>query len=63
VLPAVHSIVTSSVSHPQAPLAIGFVVLLFLSIQHRIDRRDPKLAPTPRGQRDELRFGEAIRRA
>jgi hypothetical protein len=42
---------------PEIPLAILVVVALFLLVQHRIDGRDPKLAPTTRGDDPELTFG------
>ncbi|MDT7537256.1 MAG: hypothetical protein QOI82_841 [Actinomycetota bacterium] len=63
VLPVVHTIVQRSVSHPEAPLSLALVVLLFLLIQHRIDRRDPKLAGAPRVEPADLEFGTAIRYA
>lgn len=62
-LPAVHNLVRSSVNHPQAPLALGAMVLLFLLVQHRIDRRDPKLAVVRRRAGEDLEFGTTIGRA
>jgi hypothetical protein len=62
-LPVVQKIVTRSVDNPQAPLALAAIVLLFLLVQHRIDRRDPKLRVAPRTQPDLLEFGSAVRRA
>jgi len=61
VLPAVHNLVQNSVSHPQAPISLALIVLLFLLVQHHIDRRDPKLAEAPRDEPDDLEFGTAIR--
>jgi hypothetical protein len=63
VLPVVHTIVQRSVSHPEAPLSLALIVGLFLLIQHRIDRRDPKLAGAPRVEPPDLEFGGAIRYA
>jgi hypothetical protein len=60
VLPIVHSIVTRSVSHPELPLGLVIVVVLFLLVQHRIDRRDPKLAHAPSNEPETLEFGSAI---
>jgi hypothetical protein len=61
VLPVVHTIVQRSVSHPEMPLSLAVIVGLFLAIQHRIDRRDPKLAGAPRVEPADLEFGRAIR--
>jgi hypothetical protein len=63
VLPAVKNIVTHSVQHPETPIALGLILVLFLLVQHRFDRRDPKLRVAPRGETDELRFGSAVRPA
>ena len=60
VLPAVQAIVTRSVQRPAAPIGIGLVVLLFLLVQHRIDRRDPKLARNPPSELPDLEFGAVI---
>ncbi|MDT7572878.1 MAG: hypothetical protein QOE05_3052 [Actinomycetota bacterium] len=62
-IPVVQNLVQRSVQHPEAPLALGAVVLLFLLVQHRIDRRDPKLRVSPRGMSEELEFGSAVRLA
>lgn len=61
VLPVVQQVVQSSVSHPAAPLSLAVVVALFLLIQHRIDRRDPKLTAAPRTEPADLEFGMAVR--
>jgi hypothetical protein len=63
VLPAVQAIVTRSVQRPAAPIGIGLVVLLFLLVQHRIDRRDPKLARNSPSDLPDLEFGAVIGRA
>jgi hypothetical protein len=60
-LPVVHSIVTRSVSNPELPLGLALVVTLFLLVQHRIDRKDPKLAHAPREEAADLEFGGAVR--
>ncbi|MDT7537258.1 MAG: hypothetical protein QOI82_843 [Actinomycetota bacterium] len=59
-LPVVQNIVQRSVQHPEAPIALCAIALLFLLVQHRIDRRDPKLRVAPRGQYEELEFGSAV---
>ena len=41
-------------------MALIAVVLLFLLLQHHIDRRDPKLRLLVRDPDDELHFGSAI---
>jgi hypothetical protein len=61
VLPAVHTLVQTSVRHPVAPLALGVLVLLFLLVQHRIDRRDPKLRRIASTELPDLEFGNAVR--
>ncbi|MDT7545852.1 MAG: hypothetical protein QOE99_1962, partial [Actinomycetota bacterium] len=61
VLPAVHTLVQTSVRHPVAPLALGVLVLLFLLVQHRIDRRDPKLRRVASTELPDLEFGNAVR--
>jgi hypothetical protein len=60
VLPAVRNALRTSVSRPEAPLTIAVVVLLFLLVQHRIDRRDPKLARVR--ELPDLAFGRPVRR-
>ena len=45
----------------QLPLALFIVVLLFLLVQNRIDRRDPKLAAAPVTAEPELTFGPILR--
>lgn len=63
VLPVVHNLVTSSVSHPQVPIGIAVIVTLFLLTQHYIDRRDPKLSLATQTEPSELEFGSAVRLA
>jgi hypothetical protein len=60
VVPAVQAVVSRSVRQPVAPLAMALVVVLFLLLQHRIDRRDPKLARDLRHDPTDLEFGSAI---
>lgn len=61
--PVVQNLVRRSVQDPQVPVGIAAVVLLFLLVQHHIDRRDPKLRATPRGPYDVLEFGSTVRPA
>jgi hypothetical protein len=42
---------------PTIPLVVLGVVIGFLLLQNRIDRRDPKLASAPVGAEPELDFG------
>ena len=49
------------VSRPALPLALLFVVVVFLLVQNRIDRRDPKLAAAPVEGDPELGFGPTYR--
>jgi hypothetical protein len=42
---------------PELPLAILVVVALFLLVQHRIDRKDPKLLHNTSRDDPELSFG------
>lgn len=50
-------VVTETITEPQLPLALLVVVVLFLLVQNRIDRRDPKLASAPLEAEPELDFG------
>jgi hypothetical protein len=63
VLPAVQDAVQRTVQQPAAPLSIALAVLLFLLVQHRIDRRDPKLRVPSQAPYDVLEFGSAVRPA
>lgn len=54
---------TDLVSRPALPLALLLVVVLFLLVQNRIDRRDPKLAAAPVDGDPELAFGPVYRPA
>jgi hypothetical protein len=56
VLPAVTTVVRRSVERPELPLSLLAVVAMFLLVQHRIDRRDPKLAQAPRHEPADLVF-------
>ena len=62
-LPAVQNVVTSAVQEPAAPVAMAVALLLFLLMQHRIDRRDPKLASSRNKEPVDLPFGAVIRTA
>jgi len=44
VLPALTTVVRRAADEPTAPLLVALIVGVFLLVQHRIDRRDPKLA-------------------
>ena len=46
---------------PTIPLVLLSVVVGFLLLQSRIDRRDPKLAAAPVGAEPELEFGPVVR--
>jgi hypothetical protein len=63
VLPTVNTLVTTSVRHPTAPIALAAIVVLFLLVQHRIDRRDPKLRRATSADLPDLEFGKAVRYA
>jgi hypothetical protein len=47
-------------SKPALPLVLVVVVVGFLLVQNRIDRRDPKLASAPVGAEPELDFGPTL---
>ena len=57
---ALKNAVTSTISKPQLPLALFFIVLLFLLVQNQIDRRDPKLAAAPVVAEPDLVFGPRV---
>ena len=46
-----------SLDRPQVPVIIVVLIVAFLLIQNRIDRRDPKLAQAPLGAEPTLGFG------
>ncbi|MDQ1687196.1 MAG: large repetitive protein [Frankiaceae bacterium] len=46
-----------SLDRPQVPVILLILVILFLLVQNRIDRRDPKLANAPLGAEPTLGFG------
>lgn len=46
-----------SLDRPQVPLIVVILIVAFLLIQNRIDRRDPKLAQAPLGVEPMLGFG------
>jgi hypothetical protein len=58
---AIKNVLNSTITRPQLPLALLFVVVLFLLVQNRIDRRDPKLAAAPVTAEPELSFGPRVR--
>jgi hypothetical protein len=58
---AIKNIVGQTITKPQLPLALFVIVLLFLLVQNRIDRRDPKLAAAPVDAEPELTFGPVFR--
>ncbi|MEO6204785.1 MAG: hypothetical protein ABIO67_05310, partial [Mycobacteriales bacterium] len=57
---AIKNVINSTITKPQLPLALFFVVLLFLLVQNRIDRRDPKLAAAPVAAEPDLAFGPRV---
>lgn len=57
---AIKNVIGSTITKPQLPLALFFIVLLFLLVQNRIDRRDPKLAAAPLAAEPELVFGPRV---
>ena len=63
VLPVAGTLLTSTARHPQLPLTLIAVVLLFVLVQHRIDRRDPKLALAVPSEPRDLPFGGVVRSA
>ncbi|MFN2524458.1 MAG: hypothetical protein ABR614_14235 [Mycobacteriales bacterium] len=58
---AIKNVLNSTITRPQLPLALLFIVVLFLLVQNRIDRRDPKLAAAPVSAEPELAFGPRVR--
>jgi hypothetical protein len=48
--------VAAAAKSPSLPIGIGLVVVLFLLVQNRIDRRDPKLAFAPTEDDEPLEF-------
>lgn len=54
---AIAATVVAAVGKPTLPLLLLVVVVGFLLLQNRIDRRDPKLASAPVGAEPELDFG------
>jgi hypothetical protein len=53
---AIRDIATETIRRPQLPLILILLVLGFLLVQNRIDRRDPKLAGAPVDTEAELDF-------
>jgi hypothetical protein len=58
---AIKNVLGQTITKPQLPLALFVIVLLFLLVQNRIDRRDPKLAAAPVSAEPELTFGPILR--
>ncbi|MCU1590326.1 MAG: Ig-like domain repeat protein [Frankiales bacterium] len=58
---AIKNVLGQTITKPQLPLALFVIVLLFLLVQNRIDRRDPKLAAAPVSAEPELMFGPILR--
>jgi hypothetical protein len=58
---AIKNVLGQTITKPQLPLALFVIVLLFLLVQNRIDRRDPKLAVAPATAEPELTFGPILR--
>ncbi|MDX6200176.1 MAG: large repetitive protein [Actinomycetota bacterium] len=58
---AIKNVLGQTITKPQLPLALFVIVLLFLLVQNRIDRRDPKLAIAPSTAEPELTFGPILR--
>ncbi len=58
---AIADAVTETFKKPTLPLALLVIVVLFLLVQNRIDRRDPKLSGAPALADDDLEFGPAFR--
>ena len=54
---AIGSSIADSLKKPTIPLVLVVIVVGFLLLQNRIDRRDPKLASAPAGAEPELEFG------
>lgn len=59
---AVHDVLSGALRHPELPLSLLAVVAVFLLVQNRIDRRDPKLT-APLTAEPDLGFGPAVRGA
>jgi hypothetical protein len=57
---AIKNVLGGTITKPQLPLALLVIVLLFLLVQNRIDRRDPKLAVAPASAEPELTFGPVM---
>jgi hypothetical protein len=58
---AIKNVIGKTITKPQLPLALFVIVVLFLLVQNRIDRRDPKLAAAPVAAEPELEFGPRVR--
>jgi hypothetical protein len=58
---AIKNVIGKTITKPQLPLALFVIVVLFLLVQNRIDRRDPKLAAAPVAAEPDLEFGPRVR--
>ncbi|MFN2538466.1 MAG: hypothetical protein ABR549_10000 [Mycobacteriales bacterium] len=56
-----HSLTQAATTSPQLPLGLLATVVIFLLVQNRIDRRDPKLIVTDATSSRELEFRAAPR--
>lgn len=59
VVSGVVTAVVQTHDHGTFPLALIAIVVAFLAVQNRIDRRDPKLALAPRSADEDLEFAES----
>jgi hypothetical protein len=53
-------VAVKSLEKPQFPLVLLVVVAVFLLVQNRIDRKDPKLATAPVDAEPMLGFGPVV---
>lgn len=58
---ALPDLVGETVTRPTLPLALGTMMLLFLFLQNRIDRRDPKLSVAASDLEPDLEFEPTLR--
>lgn len=59
---AVQVVIGGALREPTLPLAVLAVLVVFVLVQHRIDRRDPKLATAAVDPEPDLGFGPVLRR-
>ena len=53
-------VAVKSLEKPQFPLLLLVVAAVFLLVQNRVDRRDPKLASAPVDAEPDLAFGPVV---